>query len=286
MGGALHSAPCVVGTPILPAPGGLLRGGGNEAGPDRGCSSIPGWGPAWWGRGSLSGGGCVPSPSSGRSRPRSPPPTVLPSLGHRRPVFPRRLRPCPSGPLCGGVGMWGGAPNPHPEAPAPLRGAIELLLGPRQGGCPEQYSQSWGPDGALGRSCEGRAPWAGGGADPGLLSRPQLAEIGESSRGMTRGAVRRARAPRLAAPRAGLVWGAPLGSCCLPPRGAVTEGPARACSRCPQGGRACQGPGGGLAPHLLADSPPGRPSSRAGPPPDSARSQSLSGVTRQGPSTP
>lgn len=30
--------------------------------------------PAWWGRGSLSGGGCVPSPSSGRSRPRSPPP--------------------------------------------------------------------------------------------------------------------------------------------------------------------------------------------------------------------
>lgn len=233
VGGALHSAPCVVGTPILPAPGGLLRGGGNEAGPDRGGSSVPGWGPAWWGRGSLSGGGCVPSPSSGRSRPRSPPPTVLPSLGHRRPVFPRRLRPCPSSPLCGGVGMWGGAPNPHPEAPAPLRGAIELLLGPRQGGCPEQYSQSWGPDGALGRSCEGRAPWAGGGADPGLLSRPQLAEIGESSRGMTRGAVRRARAPRLAAPRAGLVWGAPLGSRCLPPRGAVTEGPARACSRCP-----------------------------------------------------
>lgn len=165
----------------------------------------------------------------------APPPTVLPSLGHRRPAFPQRLRPCPSGPLCGGVGMWGGAPNPHPEAPAPLRGAIELLLGPRQGGAPEQYSQSWGPDGALGRSCEGRAPWAGGGADPGLLSRPQLAKIGEggSSRGMTRGAVRRARAPRLAAPRAGLVWGAPLGSRCLPPRGAVTEGPARACSRCP-----------------------------------------------------
>lgn len=184
--------------------------------------------PAWWGRGSLSGGVCVPSPSSGWRRPRSPSPTVLPSLGRWHPVFPRRLRPCPSGPLCGGVGMWGGAPNPHPEAPAPLRGAIELLLGPRQGGAPEQYSQSWGPDGALGRSCEGRAPWAGGGADPGLLSRPQLAKIGEggSSRGMTRGAVRRARAPRLAAPRAGLVWGAPLGSCCLPPPGCGDRGPS------------------------------------------------------------
>lgn len=167
--------------------------------------------------------------------------------------------------------MWGGAPNPHREAPAPRLGAIELLLGPRQGGPPGQCGQSGGPDWAPGRSVQGRAPWARiklSGQAPwggGLPSMPQPAEGGEGEGGQ--GCDPGPCAWGL--PHRGPGWlGAPLGSCCLSPPGVARGGPAWACSQ-GRDGRACWGPGGGLVPYFLADSPPGRQSSRSGPPPDS-----------------